>query len=122
MVEAMVENMKSYKAERAFVDLCIRLLEAKVLASRRRSSGPRLTLTAFADQAFPDVADGKAKWQAILGKPGSDKPQRLTLADAINLAEALDRDPLRLMALAMEQVDREEQDTPPNQEGESKPI
>lgn len=86
-----------YRFERLIVEL---------LDTRRKEHG--LSEEKLGKLAYPDEGDPRRKIQAIRNVAKKDKPQRVTLEDLFCLSAALDMDPSRIIARALDMLEAEE--------------
>ena len=75
----------------------------EVLVARRKEKG--LSAEELGKRVFPGAANARMKVQTLTQKQGNGKPRSLKVGEFVNLAMALELDPVRVLGNVLDQFD-----------------
>ena len=75
----------------------------EVLAERRKSMG--ISADELGRKVFPGAANARMKIQTLTQKQGNGKPRCLKVGEFVNLSQALELDPVRVLSKVLERFE-----------------
>ncbi len=74
-----------------------------VIVEKRKAVG--MSAEELGKRVFPNASNARMKVQALTQKQGNGKPRGLRVGEFVNLANALDLDPVRVLSKVLEQFE-----------------